>query len=704
MELGRLVLVSPSKVWGNLMANRLELFRKSWGESKSTWDHIFLKNLEYTLDADNVTKKPYKKSELVYICISTTGKAISQVPLIIATPSGEELKPVGLQNPWQKLFNRPNIYMDRYSFTEALVSFLMLDGNVWIIPFPPTAAIPDSLWVVKRKHIEPIRNPGTNQLIGWSYNPNESKLDVPIGSGIPLAIDEVMHIFFWNPDDPILGQAPLDAGEMSIVTDYKAAKYQQVFFDEGASPGGVLQTDTKLSDKQFRRAKEQFEERHKGFKKGHRVALLEQGLKYTQTGLSQKDMEFYNLTRFTAERIFQILGMKKAVVSVVEDLNYATAREERKEWWQGTNLPIMSLISSAIDYWLESRQLASYYDITKVAALQETLAEKTKTAKQLWQIGFTAEEINERLGMGFGKKPWRKIWYLPVNLMPVPPKGIEHAPATPGEVEGQRLLGLPAPESLLAEDLQRSRLDQIWKGVIARADPLEEQFTKKVSRVFFQMRKRSLKLLHGEARAVKSADDVIKDSYSEEARLLERLVTPLYVTSIVAGVESIVDEVGFGISFDLDDPLAIEFLSTKQLKIRGILETVRKQMQLELQAGLETGETLAQLAARLRNVFNIAESRAKTIARTEIFGSVNFSRHVAIDRSGFGEKQWFTAGDEKVRIPHVWMHGKKVKVGERWVFEDGTWVRFPADPSGAASQVINCRCIETVVPGTHYLD
>jgi len=685
--------------------NRLELLKKSWGESKSTWDHIFLKNLEYTLDAENVTKKPYKKSELVYICISTTGKAIAQVPLVITNPpiEGEELKPVGMQNPWQKLFNRPNLYMDRYSFTEALVGFLMLDGNVWIIPFPPTAVVPDSLWVVKRKYIEPIRNPGTNQLIGWSYNPNESKLGVPIGSGIPLAIDEVIHIFFWNPDDPIIGQAPLEAGEMSVVTDYKAAKYQQVFFDEGASPGGVLATEQRLSDKQFRRAKEQFEERHKGFKKGHRVALLEQGLKYTQTGLSQKDMEFYNLTRFTAERIFQILGMKKAVVSVVEDLNYATAREERKEWWQGTNLPIMSLISSAIDYWLEPRQLASYYDITKVAALQETLAEKTKTAKQLWQIGFTAEEINERLGMGFGSKPWRQIWYLPVNLMPVPPKGIEEITESQRRIGEQNPLKLPAPENL-AENLQRSRLDQIWKGVVARADPLEEQFTKKVSRVFFQMRKRSLKLLHGEARTVKSAEDVIKDPYSEEVKLLERLVTPLYVASITAGVESIVAEVGFGISFDLDDPLAIEFLSTKQLKIRGILETVRKQMQLELQAGLEIGETLDQLAARLRNVFNIAESRAKTIARTEIFGSVNYSRHVAIERSGFGEKQWFTAGDEKVRIHHVEMQGKKVKVGENWVFSDGTWVRFPADPAGAASQIINCRCIETVVPGTHYLD
>ena len=251
--------------------NRLELLGKAWAESKSSWDHIFLKNLEYTLDTENVTKKPYKKSELVYICISTTGKAIAQVPLIIANPSKdvEEPSPVGMQNPWQKLFNRPNPLMDRYSFTEALVGFLMLDGNVWIVPFPPTADVPDTLWVVRKKYMEPIRNPGNNQLTGWSYNPNENKMGASIGQGIPLGVDEVMHVFFWNPDDPVLGMAPLDAGEMSIVTDFKAAKYQQVFFDEGASPGGVVQTDNRLSDKQFRRTTEQLDERHKGYKKGH---------------------------------------------------------------------------------------------------------------------------------------------------------------------------------------------------------------------------------------------------------------------------------------------------------------------------------------------------------------------------------------------------------------------------------------------------
>ena len=47
--------------------------------------------------------------------------------------------------------------------------------------------------------------------------------------------------------------SPLEAGSIAVSTDYKAAKYNQIFFEKGASLAGVFQTDARLNPKQIER-------------------------------------------------------------------------------------------------------------------------------------------------------------------------------------------------------------------------------------------------------------------------------------------------------------------------------------------------------------------------------------------------------------------------------------------------------------------
>src|SRR4030067_2025482 len=355
------------------MASRLEQLRRS-SISKSAIDTVFLRNKQMLgVNEEEVIRESYKKSDLVYVCISTTAKAISQIPLMVVktTGTGGQYQPLPDRDPWVKLFNRPNYITDRYSFVESIITHLLLDGEVFVVPFPPGLNPPSSLWIVRNKFIKPAKESKTGLLMGWLYTHSGHTIESGNVAGpgtIPLNIDEVARIFLINPYDPLKGMSPIEAGRMSIVVDYKAAFYTSVFFDEGASPGGVIATEQKLGDKQFNRTREQFESRHQGFRKAHRVAVLEQGLKYTQTGLTHKDMEFKELRKLTAERIFQIFGMKKAIVSVVEDGNYATAREERREWWEGTNLPLMSMITSALNFVLfrDAVNIKLIFDITAV--------------------------------------------------------------------------------------------------------------------------------------------------------------------------------------------------------------------------------------------------------------------------------------------------------------------------------------------------
>lgn len=700
------------------MATRWELLRKSFNPvNKQFNDQAFLYNRQAGYGVDEVMSSPYKKSDLVYICISTTARAISQVPIEVYTQVKEdEYKPLPKTDPWQRLFEYPNYLMDRYSFVESEIGHLMLDGDVFIVPFPPGAPKVSSLWIVPKRCMGPILDTqptngkrATNQLIGWNYNPGGVNYtgtggSVPTESSIILAIEEVCHVYFWNPDNPIMGQAPHEAGKMNILVDYKASRYTGNFFDEGAVPGGILYTDKALTDKQYNRVLAQFESKHGSYRRSHRVAVLENGLKYTQTGLSQKDMEFPKLRDLSADRIFQIYGMKKAVISETADVNYATSKEQRKEWWESTNLPLMRMSASALNFALfrsSNSKLLCAFNTNKIEALREALKDKTETGYKLWQMGASFNEINRRLDLGLKKQPWGDVWYMPVNLMPV----TDISSPEPQEESFLQIESKYRPLLSHNKNKGEERNEAIWNGFVRQMAPLEESYTKKMSRVFYDMRKRTLDLLYRKKsldELEKDMDDVDKELYFEEYKMLDKITTPLYISALELGVQLIIEETGVAVSFSMSDPEAIHFLMNKKLKITGVIQTVKNQIHQQLIEGYQAGESVDQMADRIRNVFDIAKGRARTIARTEVGGSSAEGRWLAIGRSGFREKEWFTALDERVRAQHIPMHGQKAKVGMMWIMPDGSSLRHPGDYNGPAAQIINCRCIEVVVPGSHY--
>jgi hypothetical protein len=88
--------------------------------------------------------------------------------------------------------------------------------------------------------------------------------------------------------------------------------------------------------------------------------------------------------------------------------------------------------------------------------------------------------------------------------------------------------------------------------------------------------------------------------------------------------------------------------------------------------------------------------RAETIARTETIGALNASHRESFEQViGTGRVQrnevrkiWRSTKDARTRDTHRGLDAESVGFDE--VFPNG--LRYPCDPLGAASEVINCRC------------
>lgn len=132
-----------------------------------------------------------------------------------------------------------------------------------------------------------------------------------------------------------------------------------------------------------------------------------------------------------------------------------------------------------------------------------------------------------------------------------------------------------------------------------------------------------------------------------------------------------------------------------------ISRTTYQQIATQITQGLEAGEHVDDLAARVGRVFDEAiGSRAQMIARTESIGALNQAADSyanALPAGTVAYKRWLAVEDARTRPSHRAEDGQQVSVGEPFVV-GGFPMQHPGDPSAPPDLTINCRCTAIYVP------
>ena len=119
---------------------------------------------------------------------------------------------------------------------------------------------------------------------------------------------------------------------------------------------------------------------------------------------------------------------------------------------------------------------------------------------------------------------------------------------------------------------------------------------------------------------------------------------------------------------------------------------LKKRITAQVSRGIATGMTFKQVAQQLSGQTRIGYNNAIRIARTEghrIQCQAGMDAcHKAKDRGAEVVKQWDATLDAKTRESHVIVDQQIRELDEPFSND----LMFPGDPSGAAAEVINCRC------------
>jgi len=366
---------------------------------------------------------PYLDNSWVFAAIQVMAINMAQVPFKLY--NGEnEIEESGQYMWLWRLFNNVAPYYNRYALIESIPLWLSLRGEVFwrIIRSDLTGRTPTRIRILEPDYMREIVRDG--EIVQWVYEPVRGNKDFidPI---------DIIQFKYYNPYNRFRGLSPLTAAMLGLHIDYSAAAFNYYFFNNQATPGGVLTTPSEtITDKEKDAIELRWKKKHRGLKRTGIMAVLSHGAKYEQISLAQKDIEYINQKKWAREEVFAVLMVPPALCQVLEYASIkSNIKEQRIQLYENNLIPKMKMVEDTLrtDFFGREKLMGimGRFDLEQVEALKENLTEKIKHARLLWQMGFTANEINERLQLGFEDKPWRDQWWTTGNMMPISGDGSE---------------------------------------------------------------------------------------------------------------------------------------------------------------------------------------------------------------------------------------------------------------------------------------
>ncbi len=366
-------------------------------------------------NSETAITQGFKGSSWVYVGINKNATALSMVPWRVERRDGDAWV-WDRDHPAQQLIDSPNPWWSRQHFIYLLVTELLVTGNTLVSKVRiGEEGVPVELYTVRPQRIAPL--PGDEEFI------NEYEVIAADGKRYRCASGDVVHIMMPDPECVYWGLSPLQAAMRAYDTDREAANWQKTNFQNMMIPPGMFVFDKEITRAQFEAAKAQLKEEYQGSINAGAPLLLGDGAKYQPLAISASEASFLETRQATMKEIFAVLGVPLEVV-LSSDSTFANAANARSIWWEETLIPLASIIGGALNAQLVSefsdhKQYRVVPDTSNIRALIATLNGILDAALKLRTLGYTTNQINDRLRLGMPKVPWGNTGWVSNSESPV---------------------------------------------------------------------------------------------------------------------------------------------------------------------------------------------------------------------------------------------------------------------------------------------
>ena len=275
-----------------------------------------------------VTERSAMQMTAVYACVRILSEAIAGLPLHMYRYKEDGSKEKAIDHPlYLLLHDEPNPEMSSFVFRETLMTHLLLWGNAYAQIIRNGKGEIIALYPLMPNKMTVSRD-DTGRLY-YSYQKSQEELPKDNKQTVVLDPADVLHIPGLGFDG-LVGYSPIAMAKNAIGLAIATEEYGSKFFANGASPSGVLEHPGTIKDPE--RLRESWQNTFGGSRNSNKIAVLEEGLKFTPISISPNEAQFLETRKFQINEIARIFRVPPHMVGDLEKSSFSNIEQQSLEF------------------------------------------------------------------------------------------------------------------------------------------------------------------------------------------------------------------------------------------------------------------------------------------------------------------------------------------------------------------------------------
>jgi HK97 family phage portal protein len=282
-----------------------------------------------TTSGKPVNERTAMQTTAVYACVRILAEAVASLPLHVYEYQDDGGKKLVHDHPlYYLLHDEPNPEMTSFVFRETLMSHLLIWGNAYAQIIRDGAGRVLGLYPLLPDKMEVQRDDRGNIYYVYSRNSDENPMFKEYGN-IKLKAEDVLHIPGLGFDG-LIGYSPIAMAKNAVGMTLACEEYGASFFANGANPGGVLEHPGVLKDPS--KVRESWNSVYRGVNNAHKIAVLEEGMKYQQIGIPPEEAQFLETRKFQINEIARLYRIPPHMVGDLDKSSFSNIEQQSLEF------------------------------------------------------------------------------------------------------------------------------------------------------------------------------------------------------------------------------------------------------------------------------------------------------------------------------------------------------------------------------------
>lgn len=291
-----------------------------------------------------VNERSAMQMTAVYSCVRILSEAIASLPLHLYLTTDEGSKEKATGHPlYFLLHDEPNPEMTSFIFRETIMTHLLLYGNAYAQVIRNGKGEVIALYPLMPNRMTVDRD-DRGQLY-YEYMKTDTDAPTMKGMTVKLRPEDVLHVPGLGFDG-LVGYSPIAMAKNAIGLAIATEEFGSKFFSNGANPSGVLEHPGVLKDPS--KIRDSWTQTFGGSGNSNKVAVLEEGMKYTPISISPEQAQFLETRKFQINEIARIFRVPPHMLGDLERSTFSNIEEQSLEFVKYTLSPWISRLEASM--------------------------------------------------------------------------------------------------------------------------------------------------------------------------------------------------------------------------------------------------------------------------------------------------------------------------------------------------------------------